>query len=232
MDNKSAQLDAEVLTSPAPEVAENSSSQQDQSNPPLVDQVFSLFTTYLASQLEEKSKQFEGKSKVVKEATEFKFKGNRKEFELNAQLDHIFGQIEINLNQPQEVRKLVAEGRQFIKKRQKLIKLADRSKDGWLVVQEYESDELASNSEDEKKIRKAKLSAERKRKESKASLGNTSKKFKSTSDVQLFRVKTFHFFVISRVGLDCLSIQPSFLWCCISKAFKVKIIYVRLSAAN
>ena len=151
---------------------------------------------------------------------------------MNAQLDHIFGQLEINLNQPQEVRKLVAEGRQFIKKRQKLIKLADRSKDGWLVVQEYESDELASNSEDEKKIRKAKLSAEKKRKESKASLGNTSKKFKSTSDVQLFRGKTFHLFVISHVGLDCLSIQPLFLWCCISKAFKVKIIYIRLSAAN
>ena len=31
-------MDPEVLTSPAPEVAENSSSQQDQSNPPLVDQ--------------------------------------------------------------------------------------------------------------------------------------------------------------------------------------------------
>ena len=66
----------------------------------------------------------------------------------------------------------MAEGRQLIKKRQKLIKLADRSKDRWLVVQEYESDELASNSEDEKKIRKAKLSAEKKRKESKGSLGN------------------------------------------------------------
>ena len=59
---------------------------------------------------------------------------------------------------------------------------------------------LPGNSEDEKKIRKAKLSAEKKRKESKASLGNTSKKFKSTSDVQLFRGKTFHFFVISHVG--------------------------------
>ena len=155
--------------------------------------MFSLFKTYLASQLDEKSKQLEGKSKVVKEAAEFKFKGNRKQFELNAQLDHIFGQIEVNLNEPQEVRKLVAEGRQLIKKRQKLIKLADRSKDGWLVVQEYESDELASNSEDEKKIRKAKLSVERKRKESKASSGNASKKFKSASDVQLFRGKIFHF---------------------------------------
>ena len=190
MGSKTAQSDAEVLTTPAPEVAENSSSQQEQSNPPLVNQLFSLFETYPASQLDEKSKQLEGKSKVVKEATEFKFKGNRKQFELKAQLDHIFGQIEVNLNEPQEVRKLVAEGRQLIKKRQKLIKLADRSKDWWLVVQ---SDELASNSEDEKKIRKAKLSAEKKRKESKACSGNASKKFKSASDVQLFRGKIFHF---------------------------------------
>ena len=62
-------------------------------------------------------------------------------------MDHIFGQIEVSLNEPQEVCKLVAEGRQLIKRRQKLIKLADTSKDGWLVVQEYESDELAFNSE-------------------------------------------------------------------------------------
>jgi len=61
--------------------------------------------------------------------------------------------------------------------------LVDRGKDGRLLVQEYESDELASNSEDEKKIRKAKLSAEKERTESKASPGNASKKFKSASDV-------------------------------------------------
>ena len=162
-------------------------------NPPLADQVFSLFKTYLASQLEEKSKQLEGKSKVVKEAAEFKFKGDRKQFELNAPLDHILGQTEVSLNEPQEVRKLVAEGRQLIKKRQKLIKLVDRSKDGCMVVQEYESDELASNSEDEKKIRKAKLSAEKKWKESKASSGNASKNFKSAGDIQFFRGMTFLF---------------------------------------
>ena len=46
-------------------------------------------------------------------------------------------------------------------------------------MQEYDSDELASNSEVEKKIWKAKLSAEKKRKESKGSSGNASKKFKS-----------------------------------------------------
>ena len=75
---------------------------------------------------------------------------------------------------------------------QKLIKLTDRNKDGWLVVQEYESDEVASNSEDEKKIRKTKLSAEKKRKESKANPSNASKRFKSVSDNQFFRGKIFY----------------------------------------
>ena len=41
-----------------------------------------------------------------------------------------------------------------LKKRQKLIKIADKNRDGWLVLRDYESDDLASDSEDERKIRK------------------------------------------------------------------------------
>ena len=121
-------------------------------------------------------------------------------------------------------------------KRQKLIKIADKNRDGWLVVQEYETDDLASDSEDEKKIRKAKAAAEKKRIEAKGNIGNTSKKFKSPSDFQLFRGKTtiyFYFVKFSVFWLDCLSIQPSI--CCIKLFiydFKRKIIYVRLSVAN
>ena len=59
---------------------------------------------------------------------------------------------------------------------------------GWLVhvVQEYETNDLASDSEDEKKIRKARAAAEKKRKETKSNIGNTSKNFSSCSDLQLF----------------------------------------------
>ena len=59
------------------------------------------------------------------------------------------------------------------------------------MVQEYESDDLASDSEDEKKLRKAKSAVERKRKEkkSRASVVMRSKKFKSGSDSQLFVVR-------------------------------------------
>ena len=42
-----------------------------------------------------------------------------------------------------------------LKKRQKLIKLADRSQGGWDTVAAYLPDDLASNSEDERRIRQA-----------------------------------------------------------------------------
>ena len=43
----------------------------------------------------------------------------------------------------------------LIERRQKLIKLGDKSEAGWLAVDEYESDELAEDSADENRIRKA-----------------------------------------------------------------------------
>ena len=54
---------------------------------------------------------------------------------------------------------------EVIQKRQKLIKLADKSEAGWLAVEEYESDELADNSDDEKHIKKAQDKATRKKKQ-------------------------------------------------------------------
>ena len=127
--------------------------------------------------MEEKGKQFERSAKSDKAAPDIKYKGNRKQFEVNLQLDNILTQIDESASSPADIHKLVAEGKLIIKKRQKLIRIADKNRDGWLVVQEYESDDLASDSEDEKKIRKAKAAAEKKRKEAKSNSGNTSKKF-------------------------------------------------------
>ena len=135
-------------------------------NPELVQQVFGLFKDYLSTQLDVKGKQIETKQKIDKETVELKFKGNQKQFKLNAELDNIFDQIQTANVQAasDKISTLVSEGRKLIHKRQKLIKIADRYKDGWQVVEEYESDELASNSEDEKKLKKAKEAAGRKRK--------------------------------------------------------------------
>ncbi|XP_072025653.1 uncharacterized protein [Amphiura filiformis] len=52
-----------------------------------------------------------------------------------------------------------------LKHRNKLIRLTDKSEGGWKVVDEYESDELASDSEDEKKIRSAQFRAARKKRQ-------------------------------------------------------------------
>ena len=136
-------------------------------NPALVQQVFGLFKDYLSDQLEAKGKQIESKQKIDKETVELKFKGNQKQFKLNAELDNILAQIQTTNQESsnnEKIGTLVFEGRKLIHKRQKLIKIADKNKDGWQVVEEYESDELASNSDDEKKLRKAKEAANRKRK--------------------------------------------------------------------
>ena len=49
--------------------------EQDES--PKVNDVFSIFKTYLESKLDEKTKQLESKSKLDKQVTQMKFKGNQ-----------------------------------------------------------------------------------------------------------------------------------------------------------
>ena len=83
-------------------------SQQDL-NPQLAEQVFWLFKDYLNSQLEAKDKQLQVQANIEKQATEFDFKGNRKQFELNSKLDHIINRIEVHI-----------EAKARIKKRQKI----------------------------------------------------------------------------------------------------------------
>ena len=66
-----------------------------------------------------------------------------------------------------------------LKKRNKLIKMADKSKAGWKIVEEYLTDEVASGHEDDKRIRKCekrameKIAAEKQKK--KAGKDNYSK---------------------------------------------------------
>ena len=53
-----------------------------------------------------------------------------------------------------------------LRQRRKKIKLADKSEASWLAVKEYEADELASVSEEEKRIRKAQATPLRKKNQS------------------------------------------------------------------
>jgi len=92
-----------------------------------------------------------------KAASSLQFKGNRIQFEFNTQLLDCLDLAISNLSEGN----LLAVQEHFIKaksdleKRIKLIRFADKSPAGWAAVEEYESDELAENSEDEKKLRGA-----------------------------------------------------------------------------
>ena len=54
------------------------------------------------------------------------------------------------------------EGVDAILVRQKLIRLTDRSEYGWEAVNEYETDELAANEDNAKRLEKAEKAAEQK----------------------------------------------------------------------
>ena len=54
------------------------------------------------------------------------------------------------------------KGLRMIAHRQKITKIANRSEHGWATVAEYEDDDLAENSEDERRLEKAERAAERK----------------------------------------------------------------------
>ena len=83
------------------------------------------------------------------------------------------------------------EGKAFILKQQKLIRIADREEDGWEVVKCYLSDDLASDSEDEKQLNKARREAASNKKKREANkLKDRKKQFRNAP---LFRrnIETF-----------------------------------------
>ena len=94
-----------------------------------------------------------------------KKKGNNKQFLFNAEILDELDVIteELHSEDTESALKTTKRVGKFIQKRQKLIKLADKSEAGWLAVDEYESDELADDSADEKRIKKAQEKAARKK---------------------------------------------------------------------
>ena len=160
---------------------------------PLVQDVFNMFKSYLEVKLEEKGKHIEGKSETDKQVGQLRFQGNQKQFEHNAKLDSVLDRIRAETDgHNNAVSELIKEGKELIRKRQKLIRIADKSVDGWKVVDEYVSDDLASGAEDDKRLRRARETVGRKRRQALQHRSDNSKRFRSTlssSHQQLFRGK-------------------------------------------
>lgn len=97
---------------------------------------------------------------------QFKFSENEKQFELNADLDDDITTIvrAAEAKDHAKIKDFCRNVRNKIHKRNNCIKLAEKSPGGWDTVKEYMSDDLASDTEDEKRIRQAETRAVRKRK--------------------------------------------------------------------
>lgn len=99
----------------------------------------------------------------------FRRKGNENKFKHEARVSSKLKEANEHLNsntvneEMVEVAKSsINEGMELVKKRQKLIKLADSSQLGWKVIKEYETNPIAADSDDDKKMYRAQMRAERK----------------------------------------------------------------------
>ena len=103
----------------------------------------------------------------------FKRKGNERQYHFNESLQEQLHTANTRLQEVsassltvssalQQAQLAIEEGTRMLKLRQKAIRLADRSEFGWSFVAEYDADELADDSDDERKIEKAEKAAERK----------------------------------------------------------------------
>ena len=99
----------------------------------------------------------------------FKKISHEKQFDFNEQVrdkvESAVAALELPSPAVEKARTLLKEGEKHIDARQKNIKIADRSEHGWATVQEYEEDELADNSDDEKRLFRAETRAGRKLKQ-------------------------------------------------------------------
>ncbi|XP_060589346.1 uncharacterized protein LOC132744604 [Ruditapes philippinarum] len=102
----------------------------------------------------------------IQEKPKLKRKSNDEQYRHNAKVMAKLEDVSTSLSSQDidRARVSVIEAKDLIKRRQKLIQLADGSELGWRLVAEYESNPIASGSEDEKRIYKAEARANRKAK--------------------------------------------------------------------
>ena len=127
---------------------------------------------------QQESVQLVAKKVKLDKPKEFRSKGKRVQFKFNDSINDSFTEVSSNLKKleaelgpgatssatgaSKAAQDAVGEGERRLGTRQKHIKLADRSELGWLVVNEYEEDKLASDTSDEKRMADAEKAAEKK----------------------------------------------------------------------
>jgi hypothetical protein len=104
---------------------------------------------------------YKGSVAKTHKSTVLKNKGNQIQFDHKCELLDCIVQISglIESGEHSEAFELCETAKKKIERRNKLIKLAGKSPSGWLTVHEYEQDDLASDDEDSKRIKKAEKAA-------------------------------------------------------------------------
>ena len=102
----------------------------------------------------------------IDKAKIFKDKGNERNYLFNLDLaERIEESISLfKKNDTKTALKNLKNCLEIIRKHNKLIRLADNSEAGWAIVEEYQTDELASDTDDDRKIRRAEKAALEKKK--------------------------------------------------------------------
>ncbi|XP_028418996.1 uncharacterized protein LOC114544607 [Dendronephthya gigantea] len=122
-----------------------------------IDSLLSGLSIVNSSQTKKLERQAEGRA--------LKFPGNKDQFLFNAEVHDLLDESVVLIKKQDTDSALpkIEAAENLILQRQKKIKLADKSETGWLAVKEYEAEELASDSDDEKRIKKAQELALKKR---------------------------------------------------------------------
>ena len=118
---------------------------------------FELMINYFDKRFEGKEKKLQdpsSKNPKTEDIFKFKHKGNRIQFEFTQKILQMVENLSSVLNNDDisEANDLCGDLTVKLKRRNKLIKMSDRSVLGWDTVAEYDADPIASDSDDGKKI--------------------------------------------------------------------------------